>query len=63
VTNSRPAYRRAAADCLALSGAMVEADAVAECEPDPDLAARVCRARLGYLTLDTVPIIPGAHAR
>jgi AcrR family transcriptional regulator len=54
---------RAAADCLALSRAMVEADALAGSEPDPDLAARVCRALLGYLTLEAAAVIPGPYAR
>ncbi|WP_397416665.1 TetR/AcrR family transcriptional regulator [Phenylobacterium sp.] len=41
---------RAAADCLTLARALVEADALAGDAPDPDLALRVERAILGYLT-------------
>lgn len=42
---------RAAVDCLALTRALVEADALSGQAPDPDLAVRVHRALLGYLTL------------
>jgi len=41
----------AAADCLTLARALVEADALAGSPPCPDLPLRVERALMGYLTL------------
>ncbi len=42
----------AAADCLTIAKAMVEADAGRNALPPPDLEARIARAIYGYLTVD-----------